>query len=494
MDFTLTASTSLMLVNLLFAVVALAVGFAAGAWVFGATSDDTTDQADVQAAKALEDQKRIESEKASLAASRLRDLAAVVATDVGEHNANIDRIEADLAAVQESGGDTEASIVRALNQISQANEKLQQKLQKAEKQIEAQAEEIRIHESDARTDSLTKIANRRAFDDEIKRRFSEMQRLGTQFSLVILDVDHFKKFNDTHGHQAGDEVLRHVGQALKKCGRDLDIPCRYGGEEFAFILPDTDNTGAGTVAERVRKTIEAMVVRFEGKELKVTASLGVAQAQSIDNPETLIRRADDALYESKAAGRNRSYFHIENSCVPVLNYMKNVKPEATKAKKEESVQTTILDALPGRTRFLEKLRVEVRQSQETGRCLSLLTAQLSNFGKIEKDFGHTIGRLMMDSVAQFLDNAIRERDVLGKLEDGRFVVLMPGISGQEADGMGNRLTKALAGCEIPLGDKKVALNTLMSVVELSHEDTPVTFIQRAETEFLLKRTAEPQAV
>ena len=484
---------SLLLVNLLFAVVALAVGFAAGAWVFGNVSSEETESNDESKAVNQQASSRIESERANLAAERLRDLAASVATDVVEHNADIGKIEAELAEIKTNGDDVEAGVVRVLADISRANEKLQQKLSKAEEQIEAQAEAIRLHESDARTDSLTKIANRRAFDDELKRRFAEMHRQGAQFSLVILDVDHFKKFNDTHGHQAGDEVLRKVGEALKQCGRDLDIPCRYGGEEFAFILPDTDTRGACVVAERVRKTIEAMTVQFDEKRLKVTASLGVAQAERTDDPKIIVRRADDALYESKEAGRNCGYLHLENSCVPVLDFVSNTAG-AKKAKKSPASDTTIIDSLPGRTRFLEQLRGEVRESQKTGRTLSLMTAQLLNYDRIEKDFGAVIGRIMMDSVAQFLDNAIRESDLLGKFDDGRFVVLMPGISGVEAEGMGNRLAKALAECSVPLGSESVALETVMDVEELTNDDTPVTYIQRAESAFSLKRTAALEAV
>ena len=114
---------------------------------------------------------------------------------------------------------------------------LQNRLAQAEKQIAAQAADLRSYETEARTDSLTGLANRRAFDDEMQRRFAEWQRRRTPFSLMILDIDHFKQFNDSHGHPAGDEVLRNVGKVLVKTARQMDLPCRYGGEEFAVILP-----------------------------------------------------------------------------------------------------------------------------------------------------------------------------------------------------------------------------------------------------------------
>lgn len=478
MEFGADSGLTLMAVNLLFAVVALAIGFAAGAWVAKGDGDGGKSyDCSPDVCKKTE----IDIERTSLAASRLRDLASNMVTDVGEHSANIDKIEAELAASRDT--DAEAGVLHALQAISQANENLRAKLAKAEEQIEAQAHEIRLYESDARTDSLTALGNRRAFDDEIARRFSQMQRQSTQFSLVILDVDHFKNFNDTHGHQAGDEVLRKVGAALAACARDMDVPCRYGGEEFAFVLPATEIDGACRLAERARKKIEEMHVPFDGRKLNVTISLGVAQADAGETPESLIRRADDALYAAKNAGRNRSYLHQQGECVPVTE----AATSESKAQKQQAplaeVAGATIDSLPNRTRFLEQLRAETRVAQQSGRVLTLLTAQLCAYKQLDEEYGSTITRLTLDSVAQFLDNAVREQDILAKFDDGRFVVLMPGVTQGEAEAMGQRLAKALATCTVPLGDKKFVLETHMSATELSDRDTPVSFMERAEEAF-----------
>ena len=465
----------MILVNVLFAAVVLAVGFAAGAWSAGGRR-----RVDDQRQSELETQRQLDIERTAMATDRLRDLAANVASDVGEHNANIGKIEADLAAAKE--GDSEAGVLRALAEIGRANEQLQQKLSQAEEQIEAQAAEIKAHESDARTDSLTDLANRRAFDDEVVRRFSELQRQGTPFSLLILDVDHFKKFNDTHGHQAGDEVLRKVAETLKDCARDMDLPCRYGGEEFAIVMPTTEGPQGGVLAERVRTAIEALTVRFEGKELNVTVSLGLAQANSHEDPEALIKRADMALYESKDAGRNNGHLHDEDDgCIPIVEAMERAK-DLEAGHKPQVAQTVLLDSLPNRTKFLEQLRATVSEVQEQGGDLTILTAELSGYKRLKKQYGETITKLTMDSVAQFLDNALRTEDTLGKLEEGRFVVLMPGIVLDEAKSIGFRLSRALSECKVPLGDETFQLHTMMSVVEMSDDDTAVSFVKRAEAE------------
>ena len=158
------------------------------------------------------------------------------------------------------------------------------------------------------TDPLTGIRNRRFLDDEIERRLAQLRRQGTTVSLLMIDVDHFKHLNDMHGHLAGDATLRNLARLLDFTLRDMDLLTRYGGEEFVAVLPGTDLHHARFAAERIRLAIEQTQVRFEGKEIVVTISVGVTEASPTDTPESLLNRADRALYDAKKAGRNRSCF------------------------------------------------------------------------------------------------------------------------------------------------------------------------------------------
>src|SRR4051794_34516380 len=285
------------LVNLLCACVALGVGFAAGVWFFGAKMAKPAAPSPTKKApaKPAEDPKRA-VERAAMAANRVADLAKDVATDVGDHAAKMKAISADLAGIDRKSDGAHAAVTTAMDQMIAANTELQHRLEQAEQKLAAQAVEIKTHESEARTDALTGLSNRRAFDDELKRRLGEWQRKGTPCTLVLMDIDFFKKFNDTHGHQVGDEVLRQFAKVVAKQSREMDVPCRYGGEEFAVILPDTDALSACKVAERIRAAIEESTTACEGKTLKVTCSLGVSQFLPDDDVPHLIRRADDALY------------------------------------------------------------------------------------------------------------------------------------------------------------------------------------------------------
>jgi diguanylate cyclase (GGDEF)-like protein len=150
-------------------------------------------------------------------------------------------------------------------------------------------------------DGLTLLANRRHFDETLSREWRRATRRALPLSLLMIDIDHFKPFNDAHGHPAGDEVLRQVAQQLRECvHRAADLVARYGGEEFVVLMPDTDRDHALVMAEAIRIAIE--------KEGTITASIGVATAIPLGpdvGADDLLRRADAALYEAKRLGRNR---------------------------------------------------------------------------------------------------------------------------------------------------------------------------------------------
>jgi diguanylate cyclase (GGDEF)-like protein len=160
--------------------------------------------------------------------------------------------------------------------------------------------------SQAATDSLTGLANRRSLDDELALEWRRAERVGDPLALVLIDLDNFKSVNDERGHQAGDAVLRRVAAILDSGARNADLAARYGGEEFALLAPETDLLGATKLADRLRGDLEAATIELpDGRELSVTASFGVAVKGTFDRPEQLIAAADEALYEAKRTGKNR---------------------------------------------------------------------------------------------------------------------------------------------------------------------------------------------
>jgi two-component system cell cycle response regulator len=160
-------------------------------------------------------------------------------------------------------------------------------------------------EQAALTDSLTGMQNRRYFDDALREYLGEFERIGKPVGLMILDLDHFKQVNDTHGHDVGDEVLRAVANCLKDMTRYHDVVARLGGEEFAVVAPNLDDDLLMKLAERIRRAIATMAVVSGNVRLKITTSVGLAVWDGKESADQLYRRADSLLYQAKRLGRNR---------------------------------------------------------------------------------------------------------------------------------------------------------------------------------------------
>jgi len=466
------------------ALIALIIGFFSALWYMRYTG--TASAADEDAEAALKEQEEANSsERANMAALQLRDLAKNVASDVGAHSTLVAEVSASLGNLSKEGADADAIISEAVNKIVSANEKLQGRLADAEKKIQIQAEEIREQQTEARTDALTNLANRRAFDDAIEKNLKLFEQSGRPFSLLIFDVDHFKKFNDTHGHQAGDEVLRRVGAALKQVVKNADLPCRYGGEEFALVMPNTSAEDGCFAAERVRKAIEEMAVSFEGKDLRVTASMGLAQVGKKEDAVKLIRRADDAVYAAKDAGRNNSHWNDGKECLPVDTAKKHAKAGKKPAGKNDKTVSTklseasVLDKLPDRGVFADELGRRISESHRFGVDLSVMCLSVKGYKGLEQLYGQAVGKLILDSVAQFVRTTLREMDLLCKLEMGEFAVMLPGSSETETKLVGSRMQMAISNCTLPLGDKQLRLEVQWDVAAVEPDDDAESMLARA---------------
>ena len=211
-----------------------------------------------------------------------------------------------LATIREALDEKHRKDLEQQELIEREVSTLQQTLSGLKAEVAEAKERSKALERENLQDTLTDIPNRRAYDLRFKEEFHRFRRYHQLFSLLIFDVDHFKRVNDTYGHRAGDKCLREIIKRIKPVLRESDFLARYGGEEFALILPAIDEEKARAVAERLCRIIERTRFLYQTQEIPLTISVGVSQAKASDQQQDdLFNRADKALYEAKSAGRNR---------------------------------------------------------------------------------------------------------------------------------------------------------------------------------------------
>ncbi|MEI7443880.1 MAG: diguanylate cyclase [Burkholderiales bacterium] len=250
------------------------------------------------------------------AGAGLLELMSTVRSSVEAASSDATEFDAQLAAFGE--GINEASSAEAMrrhvdtmrgdvDRMNRSLSSLTSRLEASHQEVSRLQNELRRAREEAQLDPLSGIMNRRGFDSELHRLCRAATEPGGSLCLVMVDIDHFKKINDTYGHPFGDQVIRAVGQALSQLTQRKDVAARYGGEEFALLLPDTPLAGARDVADRIRAAIaRGTIKRGNGDALGgVTISAGVAQFLRGEDPQSLVARADRALYASKQGGRNR---------------------------------------------------------------------------------------------------------------------------------------------------------------------------------------------
>jgi diguanylate cyclase len=231
-----------------------------------------------------------------------------LSTDVDQRNSEISAVCRHVDDIHVTG-DLEVvrqEILGQIKSILDSNQRLEEDLTFARCRMEEQAEELDRTRREAHTDALSGVANRKAFDDKLKLLFGYHRRDGLSFALMLADLDRFKWINDTYGHQAGDRVIAQLGRLLAQLVREGDFVARFGGDEFAVLLPHCDAETAVKVANRIRsETTRANFGVHTSEQTAITVSIGVALARAGDSSEALFKRADEALYASKKGGRNQ---------------------------------------------------------------------------------------------------------------------------------------------------------------------------------------------
>lgn len=451
-------------------------------------------------------QNSAEVHRAAEVLGHLLDLANRVAVDVNEHNSQVEGINDELTSTETHES---AVIVDVVARLIQTNQHMQEKLASTEDKLREQAQQIEAHAAEARTDALTLLANRRAFDDELARRIAEFRRHGRIFSLIMADVDRFKLFNDTFGHQAGDQVLQEVARLIRRKMRSMDLVARYGGEEFAVILPGIGLQDVHKAAQRVREAVERCRIPRTDKELNVTLSLGVAGVLTDDDGTTLLKRTDMALYAAKGGGRNCVYAHdgttvrridIDNECVLPAVDVPPLSGSATcelrlggetgrsedaaavqaRSNSASDVKPDVGLSLPSRTTFCSQVRARMAEWKRSGPAFSVILLAVNPCESCGEPGEQPTREVAVQAATAFLAATVRDMDMVGDYAPDCYALMLPSASLADAIRVAERLRIGLAEGSAAESRNQLRMTVSVGVVQVADDGDYIYLLKRAE--------------
>jgi len=472
--------------DLLLLVAAATVGFFAGCRLRRTTvaergaSDEAVARDSVNSAASEESRKLLLS---------VRQVAQNVAVKVGMHSRQVRDLSAELQEV-------DCDISAVLARLIEANERMESQLSDAEARLRDQASMIDMHISEARTDALTGLANRRAFDDEMQKQFQKFESDGTPASVLMLDIDYFKKLNDVHGHLAGDDVLMSVGKVIAQHVRSGDLAARYGGEEFAVIFPNTSGEQARGIAERVRVAVASYRCDFSSVPVSVTASGGLSELLRNDSIKTWIHRADEALYRSKDSGRDCGHWHDGQRLIPLVDkpvakvsaLQKNSTSQASGGTvdtdhRDNEIQESMIDPetqLPNNSAFTKNLARMLAESRRTGVTMSIIMFRVDNCHAISERYGTNSDGLVLRIIGRLLASSFRTVDQVARYNNDSFAVILPTASLAAAAQIGERVRVAVSKLSITIASNPLHFTVSVGVGEERGNDGSAPLIDRVK--------------
>jgi diguanylate cyclase len=395
---------------------------------------------------------------------RVSALTGSVAEQVGEHSGSLSAINTELAGVQH---DDATAVAGAIRKLLLANEAMQRRLALAELQLQAHQRQLQNVASAARTDGLTGLLNRRTLDEELNRCLADFRRRSRPSALLMVDVDHFKRFNDEHGHVVGDVVLKHVADVLLSQSRETDIVARFGGEEFAVVLLGATATAVRKRAEQTRAAIGQSMVEVEGKRLRVTASAGLAETTEHDTAVSFLARADAAMYAAKHGGRDCGYWNDGQQIVRLTGAKLESETAAggSAISEEQRLEVELAAEQFADATFVSNIARRIAEWRRGGATFSIVLGRLERAALLPGEEGeracHEALRMVCKSAPAFL----RDMDLTTPWMRDGIAILLPGAAASEAVRVARRLRYGLENHEIQVDQRAIKLRLNLGVAE-----------------------------
>jgi len=444
----------------------------------------------------------------------LHRLSVRMAQDVDQHQTRVDQVDQELAATRHN---SPLAVSALVHRLMVANDEVQAKLSTAESKLDELTVKMESHAAEARTDVLTGMPNRRAFTEEAANRLAEARATGSPLSLVMVDIDTFKHVNDEFGHLLGDKVLRRVGATLLANSCWQYFVSRYGGEEFAVLLPGTSLADARQYAEDLRVAVEDACYRAGNTTLNMTISAGVAQlVSSSEDMTSLVHRTDQALYAAKRAGRNRVFWHdgaqsqpfASTAPIPLVSAatwppaplsLNDPPPETARRERESltrqpvaeseitapgttSIDLDLVGNLSNRTMFCQLVHRRICEFQRGGPTFSTILLSVDNFSQLTHEHGAAGAELALGLVTQAIRDRVRTMDLVARYDDATFALVLPGATLRSAVCVGERLRKEVQSSSVMFDGHPVRFTISLGIAEVADDDEMASHVGRVRTE------------
>jgi diguanylate cyclase len=433
-------------------------------------------------------------ENAAIVLEEFHSLSDDVAAHLQDHVRDVEGLQRELSELI-AVSPALAPIVQRLMDVNLA---VRDELAEAQTRLVTQSELIDRQTHEAQTDPLTKLPNRRGLESELQRRFSAFETDGTAFSVAVIDVDHFKRLNDTLGHLAGDAVLKGVAETLEKHSPPGALVARFGGEEFVMIVDGTIDPERDGGVERCRIAISAHIFRWEEKPFSISASLGCATIEAGESYLSLLGRADQALYASKRGGRACSHWHDGRTALrltPIAHSSDSpqrlIEAVRQRPPQESSRRASDKPLVPKQNRapratptlgtaeaFVTNVARRIFDWRRGGTIVSVVIVRVDRVEQLRSRWGEETCEAVHRAVSQFVVAFSRSIDHTAKREDGDLLLMLPGVSLRDATRIAHRIHKAVQQFELPQGQEKIHATVSIGVATCQEGDNSDELIGR----------------